>query len=89
MTEDVLLKMLKYFEVKLNIFEFSHVKEIVESWLVYVNKFSWMIQSCFLADPIIFLDRDNKAKLVPAFFFHFLELLQEKIKFQLKNVSLL
>ena len=26
-----LLKMLKYFEVILNIFEFSHVKEIVES----------------------------------------------------------
>ena len=27
----LLLKMLKYFEVMLNIFEFSHVKEIVES----------------------------------------------------------
>ena len=26
-----LLKMLKYFEVMLNIFEFPHVKEIVES----------------------------------------------------------
>ena len=26
-----LLKMLKYFEVMLNIFEFSHVKEIIES----------------------------------------------------------
>ena len=35
-----LLKMLKYFEVMLNIFEFSHTKEIVESWLVYVYKFS-------------------------------------------------
>ena len=28
---DLLLKMLKYFEVMLNIFEFSHVKEIVKS----------------------------------------------------------
>ena len=27
----LLLKMLKYFEVMLKIFEFSHVKEIVES----------------------------------------------------------
>ena len=40
----LLLKMLKYFEVMLSIFEFSHVKEIVESWLGYVNKFSWVIQ---------------------------------------------
>ena len=30
-TLPLLLKMLKYFEVMLNIFEFSHVKEIVES----------------------------------------------------------
>ena len=42
-----LLKMLKYFEVMLEIFEFSHMKEIVESWLLYANKFSWIIQSCF------------------------------------------
>ena len=34
-----LLKMLKYLEVMLNIFEFPYVKEIVESWLGYVNKF--------------------------------------------------
>ena len=30
-----------------NIFEFFHEKEIVESWLVYLSKFSWIIQSCF------------------------------------------
>ena len=36
----LLLKILKYFEVMLNIFEFSHVKEFVESSLVYANKFS-------------------------------------------------
>ena len=33
-------------------FEFSHMKEIVESWLVYVKKFSWIIQSCFLTEAI-------------------------------------
>ena len=36
----LLLKMLTFFEVMLNIFEFSHVKELVESRLVYGNKFS-------------------------------------------------
>ena len=34
----LLLKMLNYFEVMLNVFEFSHVKEIVESLVVYGNK---------------------------------------------------
>ena len=34
----LLLKILKYFEIMLNIFEFFHVKEIVASWLVYVNQ---------------------------------------------------
>ena len=29
--EDLLLKMVKYFEVMLNIFEFSYIKEIIES----------------------------------------------------------
>ena len=48
----LLLKMLKYFEVMLNIFEFSHVKEIVKFWLVYVNKFSLIIESCFLTETI-------------------------------------
>ena len=48
----LLLKMLKYFKVMLNIFEFSHVKEIVESWLVYLNKFPWIIQSLFLTETI-------------------------------------
>ena len=35
----VLLKNVKYFEVMLNIFEFSWVWGIVESWLVYGNQF--------------------------------------------------
>ena len=49
---NLLLKILKYFEVMLNIFEFSHVNEIVKSWLVYENKFSWIIQSGFLTETI-------------------------------------
>ena len=27
-------------------------EEIAQSWLVYVNKFSWIIQSCFLMETI-------------------------------------
>ena len=58
--------MLKYLEVMLNIFKFSHVKEIVETSLVYINH------------PIMFLGRDNKMRLVPASFSYFLELLRER-----------
>ena len=65
--------MLKYLEVMLNIFQFPHAKEIVESWLVYRNKFSWIIQ-------IMFPDQDNKTKLVPVSFSNFLEPLWEKNK---------
>ena len=57
------LEMLKYFEVMLNIFEFFHVKKIVESRLLYVNKF---------------FDRDNRAKLVPASFSYFLGLFKRE-----------
>ena len=53
----------------LNISELFHVKGIVESWMVYVNKFSWI----------------NKTKSVPASFSYFLELLWEKNKFQLEK----
>ena len=42
----------RYFEVMINIFEFFHVKENVEFWLVYLNTFSWIIQSCFLTETI-------------------------------------
>ena len=52
-------------------FFFPHVKETVESWLVFVNK--------------LFLGQDNKTKLVPASFSYFLELLCEKNKFWLKK----
>ena len=48
----LLLKMLKYFKVMLNFFEFSRVKEIVQSWLVYAKKFSRIIQSLFLTETI-------------------------------------
>ena len=36
----LLFKMLKYSKVMFNIFGISRAKEIVESWLVYVYKFS-------------------------------------------------
>ena len=48
----LLLKKLKYSEVMLNIFEFSRVWENVESWLVYANKFFWIVQSYFSTDVI-------------------------------------
>ena len=48
----VLLKKLKYFEVMLNIFEFSPVWENVESWLVYANKLFWIAQPHFSNDII-------------------------------------
>ena len=57
----LLLKKLKYLKVMLNIFEFSRVWEIVESWLVYANKL-------FLNCPTMFLDWHIKTKLVPASF---------------------
>ena len=47
-----LLKILKYFEVMLNIFEFPNAKKkklrTLTPWLMYAYKFSWIIQSCFL-----------------------------------------
>ena len=36
----------------LNIFEFSRVWEIIESWLVYANKFLWIVQPYFSANII-------------------------------------
>ena len=38
LTGGLLLKKVKYFEVILNIFEFSRVWENLEPWLVYANK---------------------------------------------------
>ena len=42
-----IVKKLKYFEVMLNIFEFSLVWENVESWLVPANKLFWIAQPYF------------------------------------------
>ena len=36
----------------LNIFEFSQVSENVESWLVYVDKFFWIVQPYFSTNII-------------------------------------
>ena len=43
----LLLKKLKYFEVILNIFEFSRVWENVEPWLVSANKLFLIAQPYF------------------------------------------
>ena len=48
----VLLKILKYFAVMLNIFETFHVLQIVESWLIHANKFSWITKSRSLTGTI-------------------------------------
>ena len=45
-------------EVMLNIVESSRVQEIIESLLVY--------EISFMYDPMVFIDRGNKTKLVPA-----------------------
>ena len=37
-----IIKNVKYFEVMLNIFDFIHVLEILESWMVYANNFLWI-----------------------------------------------
>ena len=71
--------MLKYSEVVLNILEFPYVKEIVESWLVYLNKFSWIIQSCFLTETM------KQTKLVSVSFSFFSEIFLETNKFQRKK----
>ena len=80
-----ILKLLKYFEDMLQIFEFSHVKETVESCLVYVIYYSfmygnifWWCKYVFMNHSIMFLDRDNKTKKVSASFSYFFELLCEK-----------
>ena len=67
--------MLNYFEVKyynmLNIFEFSHAKEIVN--------LAWFMQKNFFVNhPITFYDQDTNTKLVPASFLYFLEVMKVK-----------
>ena len=52
LSSGLLLKKLKYFEVMLNNFEFSRVRENLESWLVYANKFFSIAQPYFLTDTI-------------------------------------
>ena len=70
----LLLKMLKYYEVTLNIF-----------WIFPSEKnCRILISLCkqvFTNHPIMFLNRDNKTKLVPTSFSYFLELSCKKNKF--------
>ena len=73
----------KIFQSYVKNFWISHAKEIVESLLVYANKFTLM-QISFR--PIMFLHQDNKMNLLLASFSYFLELLWEKINFNLEIV---
>ena len=55
----------------LNIFEFSHAKEIVN--------LAWFMQKNFFVNhPITFYDQDTNTKLVPASFLYFLEVMKVK-----------
>ena len=63
----------------LNIFEFSHVKEIVESWFVYVKKFLWIIQSCFLTE--------KKSKVSDSFFILLFRTLMTEKQILAENLS--
>ena len=81
----LLLKMLKYFKVMWISFEFSHVKEVVEFWLVDFDKFSWIILNDLLNNLLLngwidFPDVDNKEKSVPVSFCYILQPLWEKNK---------
>ena len=67
-------KKLWYFEVMLNLFEFSQVWENVESWLVYANKLLWISQPR--------MTEQNKVSV--SFLFLLLRLLMKKIKFLIK-----
>ena len=55
LTGGLLLKKLKYFEVMLNILEFSRVWENVEFWLVYENELFWIAQSNEVSTSFFFL----------------------------------
>ena len=75
----LLLKILKYFKAMIKIFEFFHVKEIVESWLVYVIDFSE------LSNHVSWRTQENKVST--SFFFLILRTpVREKIDFSWKIV---
>ena len=78
LADGLLLKMLRYFEIMLNIFEFFPRER---NCRILIG----LCKEVFVNHPIMFLDRDNKMKLVPASFSYILELLLEKNKFYLKK----
>ena len=73
------VKNAKIFSSYVNIFEFSHVKEIVQSWLIYVTKFSSVIQWYFLTETI----KQNYCQLL---YFTFLNSHERKVSFSLNSV---
>ena len=58
-----IVKNVQILEVMLNIVESSRVWEIIESLLVY--------EVSFMNHPMVFIDWDNKTKLVPASFSYY------------------
>ena len=52
LADALLLKELKYFEIMLNIFEFSRGWENVEFWLVCANKIFWIAQPYFSTEIV-------------------------------------
>ena len=75
----LIVKNAKIFSSYVNIFEFSHSKEIVQSWLIYVTKFSSIIQSCFLTETL----KQNYCQLI---YFTFLNSHERTVNFSLKSV---
>ena len=75
----LIVKNAKIFSSYVNIFEFSYSKEIVQSWLIYVTKFSSIIQSCFLTETL----KQNYCQLI---YFTFLNSHERKVNFSLKSV---
>ena len=77
----VLLKKLRYFKVMLNIFAFSRLWEIAESWLIYANSFTLIAQPNFLTEI-------KKTNIVSASFSCVLEFLWKKISMHLSIISM-
>ena len=73
-TGGLLLKMVKYFGVMLNIFWIFQRQRNCRI-LIGLYKYVYII---------MFFDRDNKTKLVPASFSYFLDLFEKKMIFSLK-----
>ena len=71
----ILIKMLKYFEVLLNMFELPTCMKL---W-----NLDWLMKIFFVKYPIRLLGRDNKTRFVPASF------MTRKVNFGVKSVTVI